>query len=163
MNCTIPIIPSLLCSFFIRRSCSYPLVIPLPFDHVFEQNKSQSQFLSSMWPVISPNFIHKHLRTCTRALTFVPRNCFFSHPVDQPPALAPACLTAVPGALRTSSASSVNNKESQSEHEPTMTVGKQTESYPINSSSTIATIFDKPGHNEALMMMNLMILLVQIL
>jgi hypothetical protein len=58
-------------------------------------------------------------------------------------------LTAVPGALCTSSASSVNNKESQSEHEPTMTAGKQTESYPINSSSTIATIVDKPGHNEA--------------
>jgi hypothetical protein len=58
-------------------------------------------------------------------------------------------LTAVPGALCTSSASSVNNNESQSEHEPTTTVGKPTESYPINSSSTIATIVDKPGHNEA--------------
>jgi hypothetical protein len=95
------------------------------------------------------NFIHKHLQTCTGASTFVPRNHFFSHPVDRPPALAPACLTAISGALCTSSASSVNNKEPQSEHEPTMTVGKQTESHPINSSSTIANIVDKPGHNEA--------------
>jgi hypothetical protein len=58
-------------------------------------------------------------------------------------------LTAVSGALSTSSASSVINKDSQSEHEPTTTVGKQMQSHPIDSSSTIANIVDKPGHNEA--------------
>jgi hypothetical protein len=52
-------------------------------------------------------------------------------------------LTAVSGAL------SVINKDSQPEHEPTMTVGKQMQSHPIDSSSTIANIVDKPGHNEA--------------
>jgi hypothetical protein len=116
-----------------------------------------------------PNFIHKHLQSCTGASTFVPRNRFFSHPLDQPSALAPACLTTVSDALYTSSASSVNNKDSQYEHEPpftkhhlgvpnscndwenlleTMTVGKQMDSSHMESSSTNASV-GKPSHDAA--------------